>query len=112
MIKKFLSSLHSSPLTKAATIINWIGAIPIIVAAILDRFLGVEGAVFHWIPLLAFAFLGFGYALLLSMDSSHELFFDRPLFNGVPRWLWRWICTGFGFAMLAVIFFIYVSPLN
>jgi len=98
------------PVTKAATVINWVGATPIMVAAILDRFFGAE-TIFQWILLAAFAFLGFAYALLLSIDSNNELFRTDPLFKGVPRRLWRWICAGFGFLMFVVIFFIYASPL-
>lgn len=98
------------PVTKAATVANWVGATPIMVAAILDRFFGVE-TIFQWILLAAFAFLGFAYALLLSIDSNNELFRNYPLFKNVPRWLWRWICAGWGFLMLAIIFFLQISPL-
>jgi len=111
MLNNILTSLRSLTLTRAATVVNWIGFAPIIVAVILERFLGVEGAVLHWIPLLGLAILGFAYATFLSVDSSFELFRDRALFDGVPRWLWRWICAGFGFLMLVVIFSIYVNPL-
>jgi hypothetical protein len=111
LLNNILSSLRSVSLARAANIVNWIGFTPIIVAALLERFLGVEGAITHWLPLLSLAFAGFAYAFFLSIDSSFELFRDRALFDGVPRWLWRWVCAGFAFGMLAVIFFIYVSPL-
>ena len=112
MVGKFLSSLRSIPLTKAATIINWVCFTPILLAGLWGWLTDDMSAILHPIPMLALVVLGFGYALLLSLDSGFELFRDRPLFNGAPRWLWRWICAGFGFLMLALIFLSYVSPLR
>jgi hypothetical protein len=109
MFSDLLTSLRSVSLSKAASIINWVCWPPIIIAGAINYFLE-NGAIFHWIPLLAFAILGFGYAFLLSIDSSRELFFDKPLFDGVPRWLWRWICVGWGASMLVAIYFLHISP--
>ena len=108
---KFPSAIRGISLTKAATFVNWVCFTPIILFVLWGWLTNDEDAIFHPIPLLAFALLGFFYALLLSLDSSNELFRERAMLDGVPRWLWRWICAGFGFLMLVVIFFIYVSPL-
>ena len=108
MFTRLLDALRSIPLPAAAAAVNWIGFTPIIIAAVLEQFFGVEGAVTHWIPLLGLSFLGFAYALLLSLDSSGELFRDRPLFERWPRWLWRWACTAWGVLMLMVIFYTYI----
>lgn len=110
-MQRLFSTLRSISLTKAASIVNWVCCTTILLFVLWGWLTDNEDAIFHPLPLLASALLGFSYALLLSLDSGNELFRDRPLFNGAPRWLWRWICAGWGALMLVIIFFLYIHPI-
>lgn len=110
MLDRLRASVRSISLTKAAGIVNWACLVPIVLIILWGWFTDNEDAIFHPISLLASALLGFAYALLLSMDASNELFRDRPLLDGVPRWLWRWICVSWGALMLVIFFFLYIRP--
>ena len=111
MLAKFVASFRSFSLSKIAAIVNWVCFVPVLAAGLIGYFSDDESALLHWIPLSALAILGFAYALLLSADSQGELFRDRPLFNNLPRWLWRWICAGWGFLMVALIYVLHINPL-
>jgi hypothetical protein len=111
MLDKFFAALLAIPLSKTANIVNWVCFTPVILAGFLGWLTDNTDVIFHPIPLLALAFLGFAYALLLSMDSRNELFRDKPMLDGVPRWLWRWICAGWGALMLAILFLLYIHPI-